>query len=89
MNKAKFFELLDNALKFHNDRSADYTAADFEVHEFHDPMDNAPAGWFHHSAGYVLANCWYVCVTMNKTHDAAAKQAKIFARWIEEYKNKK
>lgn len=86
MTKAKFFELLANAIKFHSNSGDNYTAQDFEVHEFHDPKENAPKDWIHHAAGYVLHNCWYVCVTIHRTHAAAAKQAVIFARWIAEFK---
>lgn len=91
MTKAKFFEILKYNLDFHN-----HTAKDLEVLEFSETTENlerfeseAPdQHWTAHASGFIIANCWYVWVMEHKTKENASKQAKIFARWIAEYKNK-
>ena len=96
MNKAKFFALLANSLKFHNDGSNRYTAADFQPYEFHEnpenfakwKAENPDYPWVAHSSGYKLKECWLVCVISHRTAEAATKQTAIFARWIAEYKAK-
>lgn len=44
--------------------------------------------WTAHASGFTLADCWHVEVMQHKTAEAAEKQARIFARWIAEYKTK-
>lgn len=71
-----------------------YSAADLEPYEFHeDPenyakwkAENPDYPWVAHASGYTVKNCWLVGIIHHRTHDAATKQAKIFTRWIAEYK---
>lgn len=103
MTKSKFFEMLDRYLSSHNEWAKlgnggnEYTAAQLEGYVFHeDPArlasykESDPSyPWVAHASGFTLADCWHVEVMQHRTAEAAEKQAEIFTRWIEEYKNKK
>jgi hypothetical protein len=102
MTKSKFFAMLDKYLSSHNDwakfetEDDKYTPAQLESYVFHEDPAKLKAWkekdpsypWTAHASGFTLADCWHVEVMQHKTAEAAEKQAKIFARWIAEYKTK-
>ena len=48
--------------------------------------ENPDYPWVAHASGYTMKNCWLVGLINHRSYEAATKQAKIFARWIAEYK---
>lgn len=102
MTKSKFFEMLDKYLSSHNEWAKlgnggdSYNASQLKPYVFHeDPaklksyQEKDPSyPWTAHASGFTLADCWHVEVMQHKTAEAAEKKARIFARWISEYKTK-
>lgn len=89
MTKAKFFEILKYNLDFHN-----HAAKELQVLKFIETTENLikfgeespDQHWIAYATGFIIAGCWYVWVMEHKTAEATEKQAKIFTRWIAEYK---
>ena len=100
MTKLKFFEMLDRCLASHNSWSKltgdgeKYNVSQLKPYVFHEDPAKLAAyreqdpdyAWTSHASGFTLADCWHIEAMQHKTAEAAEQQAKIFTRWIAEYK---